>query len=327
VADDNQRPIVIRKVKGGHGHGHHGGAWKVAYADFVTAMMAFFLLLWLLNVSTEEQLSGLADYFAPTLVSTSDKSGAAQILSGSSLQNDGNLRSGSRTVLEVPPRPDPDTQGAQTPTKEQILNYLRAQDEQRFQAAEARLRKAIRERSELKSALDNVIIDRTPEGLRIQLVDREGQPLFRSGSAGLPDHTRRIVGAVAEAIREMPNHVSISGHTDSVPFAGGGEDYTNWELSSDRANASRRVLLAGGLARPRIARVVGKAAREPLLPEQPRAAQNRRIAITLLYRDEGSAAAEALRRGSGLDGGGMRRPAREPAPALRPAPAPLPSGG
>ncbi len=282
----DERPIIIKKVKKSS-EGHHGGAWKIAYADFVTAMMAFFLLLWLVSATTEEQRLGIADYFAPTVASES-LSGAGAVLSGRSVSEDGAQSSGSVMVSipNTPPqmtKPDKSTGEAKTKSAEsEMADKLVAEQEQAlFLEAEQELRDAFASRPDLKDLADHIVIDQTPEGLRIQIVDREGQSSFRVGSAELTPAGRRLIKAVARVIGRLPNRISVFGHTDANPFRGANGE-SNWELSAERANASRRVLLANGLSEDRIFQVTGKAATEPLLPDNPYRPANRRITILLM---------------------------------------------
>lgn len=284
---DDIAPIIIKKVKKG-GHGAHGGAWKVAYADFVTAMMAFFLLLWLLNVTTTEQKEGLADYFAPTAASLS-QSGAGGIMGGTSMQTEGaqvsNLGVPSVVSSIKPPEQGRKNEGAEAEkTREleeaELLEKLRKIEEMSFEQAREQIRQAINKDPELSGLKDHIIIDMTPEGLRIQIVDQFNESMFESGSAQITPRIRSLVSMIAKSIEELPNSLSISGHTDSASFNGG--DYTNWELSSDRANASRRALLDAGLDPERIEKVAGLADTDPLIADDPSNPGNRRISIILL---------------------------------------------
>jgi len=287
---DNQPPVIIKKIKKGGGHGHHGGAWKLAYADFVTAMMAFFLLLWLLSATTEEQKEGIADYFAPTFASKST-SGANGVLGGDSVTaEDGAKTSGSVVVtLGAPPAPSSSASDSsanadttpQAPDDDAINKAIAEREEEMFKDAEKELTDAIQNTPDLKAFADNLIIDRTPEGMRIQIVDQERRSMFPSGSAEPYPRTKQILQLVAKIIMKLPNRISIAGHTDSQPIANR-SNYTNWELSSDRANASRRVLREAGVGVTRIAEVKGLADTEPLFPEDPTLPSNRRISITLL---------------------------------------------
>jgi Flagellar motor protein len=293
------QPIIIKKVKkGGHG-GHHGGAWKVAYADFVTAMMAFFLLLWLLNAVTQEQLEGISDYFSPISKSTST-SGGGGILQGETIAVKGvfDSQEKEKAVLEGR-RPHAKTARVETEDNEDVDEHdggtegkahatdnradlqQRSTEDALFAAAEAAVKQAFSEQPELKQLANSLMMETTPEGLRIQIVDQDGLPMFPRGQSIMYQYTRRLLEIVSKAIRQMPQLIEISGHTDSTPFADN-STYGNWELSADRANAARRALIELGLHEARIERVVGRAATDPLFPQDPEAAGNRRLTITLL---------------------------------------------
>ncbi|MCC3304741.1 flagellar motor protein MotB [Sneathiella sp. HT1-7] len=284
---DDLAPIIVKKIKKG-GHGAHGGAWKVAYADFVTAMMAFFLLLWLLNVTTTEQKEGLADYFAPTTASLS-QSGAGGVMGGTSMQTEGaqisNLGVPSAVSSISPPDngrkgESEDARKTREMEEAELLEKLRKIEEASFEQARDQIRQAINKDPELSGLKDNIIIDMTPEGLRIQIVDQFNESMFESGSSNITPRIQSLVGKIAKSIEELPNSLSISGHTDSSSFNGG--DYSNWELSSDRANASRRALLDAGLKPDRIEKVAGRADTDPLIADDPSNPGNRRISIILL---------------------------------------------
>ncbi len=305
AATGHNQPIIVKKIVKG-GHAHHGGAWKVAYADFVTAMMAFFMLLWLLNVTTEEQKRGIADYFAPTSASRS-LSGAGGILGGRSMDSSGariSQTSRDSVILDLSPQsserdeesddPGPgakdtgksDSDGVErnaswNPDEETIEQKYAELEQQRFDDAAAELRQAIQEMPDLQSMADQLLIDQTKEGLRIQLVDETRDPMFRPGTAELYRPAKQILNHIAGVIQQMNNRISISGHTDSN-HSGQGGDYGNWELSTDRAHAARKQLMGAGLPEHRIAKVVGKADQDPLYAEDPRSPANRRIAIILL---------------------------------------------
>ena len=338
--------IVLKKVEEG-GHGHHGGAWKVAYADFVTAMMAFFLLMWLLNATTEEQRRGLADYFAPTNAFGRSQSGSGDPFGGSTQHQTAQMsqdagaitiRRGPLPVLPdveieddstTPARPvffrdategedeenDPRTvrtARADAPPGDQDPRARLAEhaphgasdapgqgsDARTLSDAELRAEHGRRERAAFERAAEDIrravaadpvlaelsqqlLIEQTPEGLRIQLLDTERQPMFALGGAAPNDRARQLIARVAQVAQRLPNPIAITGHTDATPFRGGGER-TNWDLSADRANATRRLLSDAGLPEARIRSVAGYAERQPLLPEAPTAAANRRVAITLL---------------------------------------------
>ena len=307
--------IVIKKIKKG-GHGHHGGAWKVAYADFVTAMMAFFLLLWLLSSATEEQLQGVSNYFTPETISQND-SGSGGLLGGTSLAEEGALRSefGSPTVsMDIPPQQSPD---------EREAIRVAQMEEQEFNEAQEELRKAIESSEELQGLEKNIRIEDTDEGLRIQLLDEDGTAMFPSGSPSMAEHTKKLLQKVAEIIAKLPQHVAIEGHTDSVPF-NRADGYSNWELSSERALATRRTLEDLGLNTDRFAKVAGLADTDPLMPEAPDNERNRRISITLL---RGTGERTALEGGPENGTGGETTgtsgenidPRTSPAPVRRPS--------
>lgn len=289
--------IVIKKINKAE-HAHHGGAWKVAYADFMTAMMAFFLLLWLLNATTEEQKKGISDYFSPASVSKS-ASGAGAILAGQVIGPPG-----ARTANSTPPSVTIELKPswAETNTKgeddagqsdrgekdredippERLAEEIKKREGEMFAKAETELRQAIRDVPELRDLEKNLIVDKTPEGLRIQIVDQEGQPMFAAGSARPLERTHLLLQLISRVIDKLPNKISISGHTDSSPYRGGSKNYGNWELSADRAGASRRALIDSGLKVERIAMVVGRADKEPLIAEDVNNSRNRRISIVLL---------------------------------------------
>ena len=284
-----EAPIIIKKVKKGGGHGHHGGAWKVAYADFVTAMMAFFLLMWLINTTSPEQKRGIADYFAPASVSETT-SGTGGILGGTALGDDGAKASGSQAIIEslAPESPNPADGKATDASKAQdeqastdaLREALQKREEAAFASAAQSLRQALQDMPELAELSKNIIIDQTPEGLRIQLVDQEGRSMFNQGAAQPNDRAKLLLRAVAKVVNQLPNRISIYGHT-SVSADGRKAD-GDWQLSAGRADASRRVLEGAGVDPDRVYQVSGKANSEPLYPDDPTLPGNRRIAIVLL---------------------------------------------
>lgn len=283
----DQQPIIIKKIKKSGG-GHHGGAWKIAYADFVTAMMAFFLLLWLLSAVSQEQLEGIADYFAPTVTSVS-QSGSGQILGGTTVAVDGALEDTvsrpSVTMDLPPPKAGSGGEAMQDEPVEAMVDAEQAKadaEQEQFEQAEQEFKEALETLPEFQQMAQSLMIDDTKEGLRIQIVDQDGLTMFPSGSANMFEHTERALGLVTQIIKKMPQNIAISGHTDSVPMGGGDQTYTNWELSSDRAHSARRALLNLGVPESRMARIVGRAATEPLLPDDPTNARNRRLSIVLM---------------------------------------------
>jgi chemotaxis protein MotB len=323
--------IVLKRIEEG-GDGHHGGAWKVAYADFVTAMMAFFLLMWLLNATTEEQRRGIADFFAPTNVMGSNVTGSGQPFGGRTMhssepmaQDAGAVRleRGPLPVLpdvetedesEVVARPVPFREGPDGTDEDNDPRRVRTarpdaapgdQDPRQARAdarqlsdAELRAEAARRERAAFERAAEDIrraiaedpaladlgrqlMVEQTPEGLRIQLVDAERQPMFALGGAAPNDRARALLARVAQVTSRLPNPVAVTGHTDSTPFRGG-TDRSNWDLSAERANTTRRLLVEAGVPEGRIRSVSGMADRDPLLADQPNAAANRRVSITLI---------------------------------------------
>ncbi|MBN9481033.1 MAG: OmpA family protein [Bordetella sp.] len=285
----NDRPILIKKVKKVSGGGHHGGAWKVAYADFVTAMMAFFLLMWLINATDPEQKKGIAEYFAPASVSAST-SGSGGILGGTSLgDTQGAKGAGATAVIEqlAPEAPDaPQEAGQSSNLASASEGALRAEIARReaadFASAAESLRQAMQSMPELAELSKQLIIDQTPEGLRIQLVDQEGRSMFESGSSRPNARAQLLLRAVARVINQLPNRITITGHTSSVAGSSRASSPGDWPLSSARADASRQVLQGAGVNADRVYSVAGKAGSDPLYPDDPSLAGNRRIAIVLL---------------------------------------------
>ncbi|MGZ8363829.1 MAG: flagellar motor protein MotB [Caulobacteraceae bacterium] len=283
-----ERPIIIKKVKKGGHDGHHGGAWKVAYADFVTAMMAFFLLMWLINTTSPEQKQGIADYFAPASVSATT-SGSGSILAGTALGQDGASANGSRSIIEkTAPDAPPDAQetgpsartaNLDSASEDALREALRKKEEDAFQSAAASLKQALQDMPELAELSKQLLIDQTPEGLRIQLIDQEGRSMFKEGSPQPNDRARILLRAVAKIINQLPNRVTIAGHTSATRA---GTNPGDWQLSSGRADSARGILQGAGVNADRIYQVSGKANSDPLYPDDPTLAGNRRIAIVLL---------------------------------------------
>ncbi len=280
MAEAGHNATIIKKVvKGGH-EGHHGGAWKVAYADFVTAMMAFFLLLWLLQVTTDDQKSGLADYFAPTSATLSRVSGAGGVLAGRTFSDSGVRVGESGTPSVVVALEPPPISESREPTEEEIADAAAAAEQEMFNDALEQIKQALADSAELSDLSKNILMDMTDEGMRIQIIDQEGGSLFASGSSQMQSHTKELLEQIARVVSRLPNDLSISGHTDATPFQR--DDYSNWELSADRALASRRALIEFGIDPARFLRVAGLADQEPLVPEDPFLPENRRISIVLL---------------------------------------------
>ena len=271
MADDSQRPIVIKRIKKAGG-GAHGGAWKIAYADFVTAMMAFFLLMWLLGSATKAKLEGISEYFkTPMKVAMTGGSGAGDATS---------LIQGGGTDL---------TRRAGQVKKGEIETSTSRADQERQESArlqdlKAKLEKAIDNNAKMAQFKKQLKLDITSEGLRIQIVDDQNRPMFDSGGAVMKPYTRDVLREIGRTLNEVPNRISLSGHTDAVPYSGGEAGYSNWELSADRANASRRELVAGGLEDGKVLRVVGLGSAIPFDKENPNSPVNRRISIIVMNK-------------------------------------------
>jgi chemotaxis protein MotB len=278
MPDDSQRPIVIKRIKKG-GDAHHGGAWKIAYADFVTAMMAFFLLMWLLGSATQAQLDGIADYFkTPLKVALQGGPGAGDASSV--------IKGGGEDLTR---RTGQVRRGENEPTRDVIsLNKSRAelerQEAARLSDMKDKLERLIQADPQLRQFSKQLKLDITSEGLRVQIVDAQNRPMFDSGSAVMKPYTREILRAIGKSLNELPNKISLAGHTDATQYVTGPRGYSNWELSADRANASRRELVAGGLAEDKLLRVVGLGSAVPFNKDNPNDPVNRRISIIVLNR-------------------------------------------
>lgn len=280
-------PIMIKRVKKVQAAGHHGGAWKVAYADFVTAMMAFFLLMWLINTTDPEQKKGIAEYFAPASVSRST-SGSGGLLGGQSLGQDGPKSEGSQSVVqqlapEAPPKDQTkgqtsDAAAAAAAEQQAMRDALKRREDDEFASAAQSLKQAMQEMPELAALSKQVLVDQTPEGLRIQLVDQEGRAMFESGAVQPNGRARLLLQTIAKVINQLNNRITIAGHT-SASLTPAGDD---WSLSAARANASRAILQASGVNPDRVYQVSGKANSDPLYADDPTLPGNRRIAIVLL---------------------------------------------
>jgi chemotaxis protein MotB len=277
----------MRRKKRGEEHGHHGGGWKIAYADFITTMMAFFLLLWLLSSTTADQRKGISDYFHGVVNLTDAPKFMDQ--QHENLRTPDQVTQTDENPYESEDQPTPNQgeqlsssmQGGNTFTGNVTSQTNKHHEAELFKATEEAIIKAVQESAEIRAFADQLIMEQTDEGLKIQIIDHENRPLFTSGSANMLDHTKKIITLVAQVIKKVPNNISISGHTDATPFSKG-NNYSNWELSADRANASRRVFLSSGFPAARISSVVGKESNELLTPNDPYSAKNRRVCVTLL---------------------------------------------
>jgi chemotaxis protein MotB len=333
--------VIIRKEEVVEG-GHHGGAWKVAYADFVTAMMAFFLLMWLLNATTEAQRRGLADYFSPSNVLSATSSGTGKPFGGRTPYEQGQMASDNGATEVIPgkaaPQPnvgeddtetstattqqngsqaDADASGDESsaptraPSDADVAAARAAAEKKSFESAASEIKQAIAADPALHDLGQQLAVDMTRDGLRIQIMDADKVEMFATGSADLNDRAKQLLQKIAPVLQKLTEPISVAGYTDARPFALG--ERTNWELSADRANATRRFLEQSGLPGDRIESVTGNADRDLLLPDQPFAAANRRIAIVVL-RESGKATTPKL----------LAAPA--PAPTPTPVPAAPVSG-
>lgn len=279
MADDGLRPIIVKRIKKGGGGGH-GGAWKIAYADFVTAMMAFFLLMWLLGSTTKGDLQGIADYFqTPLKVAMAGGSGSGD--SSSVIKGGG--RDLTRSTGQVQKSDDREKNRKTYNLKAAQAEMARI-EQQQLQALKQRIDTAIENSPTLKQYKNQLLIDITSDGLRIQIVDEKNRPMFALAKAELEPYTKEILLEIGQLLNGIPNRISLSGHTDATPFAGGEKGYSNWELSADRANASRRALVAGGMDESKILRVVGLSSAVPLNKDDPADPINRRISIIVMNK-------------------------------------------
>lgn len=309
----NQPPkIIVRKIfVEGHG-GHHGGAWKVAYADFVTAMMAFFLLLWLLGATTEKQRKALADYFAPTLIDFKQNSAGSNGLFGGDAINapDNYPNKASQTGTKSMTIPVGGVGGKQVGTGDKgTLKDQRAltqQDQKNFNETAKKIQEKMRARPQLAKLAKHIRFVATRDGMRIDLLDDANYSMFDLGTTALVPDASTLIGTIAETIAGMENPIMIRGHTDSLGY-GDPRNMNNWMLSSGRAEATRRRLAAGTVPEMRFERIEGVADREPLIVDAPTDPRNRRVSITLLYR-------RIMDRDKG---GGFERRVRQPVLAAR----------
>lgn len=282
MAGDSKKlqPIIVKKIRKG-GHAAHGGAWKIAYADFVTAMMAFFLLMWLLGSTTEGDKKGIADYFNSPLKlsllgggsgsgdsSSVIKGGGADLSRSSGQVKNGEVEAARRTI-----------------NLQALKAEQRRAEAARLHALKEKVDEVLANNPRLAAMRSQIRLDMTPDGLRIQIVDEQNRPMFDSGSAVVQAHMRELLREIGSVLAEVPNRLTLEGHTDAQPFAGGERGYSNWELSSDRANASRRELVAGGLPDDRVLRVQGLASSKLFEPQRPDSPANRRISIIVMNRE------------------------------------------
>ncbi|WP_295625150.1 flagellar motor protein MotB [uncultured Nitrosomonas sp.] len=276
MADDlSQRPIVIKRIKKVAG-GHHGGAWKIAYADFVTAMMAFFLLMWLLGSSDQSQLEGISDYFQTPL--------RIAFMGGSSIGESNSVIKGGGTDLT---RQHGQVKKGEVviddPANKQAVKIIKERIElEKLEGLKKKIEEAIEANPQLQRFANQLLLDITTDGLRIQIVDEQNRPMFALGRAELQPYTRTILREIGKMLNEVTNKISLSGHTDAKPFPTGDKGYSNWELSADRANASRRELIVGGMDASKMLQVVGLSSAVLFDKNEPLNPINRRISIVVM---------------------------------------------
>ncbi|MFZ6800303.1 flagellar motor protein MotB [Undibacterium sp. Di24W] len=278
MANEELRPIIVKRIKKVAG-GHHGGAWKIAYADFVTAMMAFFLLMWLLGSTAKGNLQGIAEYFQTPLkvaMAGGDGSGdSSSVIKGGG--KDLSLREGQQRKGEI-------EAVKKTYNLQAAEAALAKADAERLKNLKEKIEAAIESSATLKQFKKQLLLDITTEGLRIQMVDEKNRPMFASAKADLQPYTREILHEIGLALNEVPNRISLSGHTDAAPYGSGEKGYSNWELSADRANASRRELIYGGMDEKKVLRVVGLSSSVLFDKEEPLNPINRRISIIVMNK-------------------------------------------
>jgi chemotaxis protein MotB len=283
MSDEKPTLIVVKRIKKG-GHGHHGGAWKIAYADFVTAMMAFFLLMWLLGSTTRGNLQGIADYFkTPLKVALRGGDGSGD--SSSVIKGGGKALSHTTGQVEKNDHISKDHISLRAANAE-----VERHEMMQLQKLKAKIESAIHTNPRLQQFSKQILLEMTPEGLRLQIVDTQNRPMFAMGSAKLEPYTIDILHEVGLMLNDVSNKVSLSGHTDATPYAGGEKGYSNWELSADRANASRRELIAGGMDQDKVLRVTGQASSLLLNKKDPYDPINRRISILVMNKQAEEAA-------------------------------------
>jgi chemotaxis protein MotB len=305
MAEEGLRPIIVKRIKKGGG-GHHGGAWKIAYADFVTAMMAFFLLMWLLGSTTKGDLNGISEYFkTPLKVAMQGGSGSGD--SSSIIKGGG--KDLTRTDGQVKASDDPAVKKTFNLTAAKAA--MEAEENQRLKALKEKIENKIDANPLLKKYKEQLLLDITNDGLRIQIVDEQNRPMFALAKAELQPYTKEILHEIGFVLNDVPNRIGLSGHTDSTPYMSE-TGYSNWELSADRANASRRELIAGGMNDAKVLRVVGLASAVNLDKADPFNPINRRISIVVMNK---RAEESVLRDGRKMEVGAEEEPQAAPAAA------------
>ncbi|WP_313213232.1 flagellar motor protein MotB [Stenotrophomonas acidaminiphila] len=302
ASNDAKPTVIVRRVKKIQGGGHHGGSWKVAYADFVTAMMAFFLVMWLLASTSKPERAAISEYFRNPSPLSGTSSTPAPGMAGPGGASTSMIKLGGATDISRGNSNDPfqnQRESIPTPVEE------REREKKQLEVLKQELEEAIGKSQALEPFKDQLLLDITSEGLRIQIVDKQNRPMFDMGSAKLMPYTREILRELSHFINQVPNHISISGHTDITAYSTQ-LGYSNWELSADRANAARRALLEGGMGEDKVARVVGLSSSVLFDKTDPQNPINRRISIVVMTKEAEAAALSAI----------AALPAPAPAPAV-----------
>jgi chemotaxis protein MotB len=273
----SDQPIIIKKVKKKAGHGHHGGAWKIAYADFVTAMMAFFLLMWLLGSTDENTKKGISEYFQNPF-------GVALSTGGEGVGDRTSIIQGGGSDLKSQDEGQVHMGEEAPPPLEDIEKLAEQQEQQKLEELQKKIEEMVKANPSLAEYKDQIKLERTPEGLKIQIIDAKNRPMFKLASSGIEGYAQTILRELAPVINELPNKVSLNGHTDALPFPSNKTGYSNWDLSTDRANVARRELTQGGLSEEKVLRVVGLASSIPFNAQNPSDPMNRRISIIVMNK-------------------------------------------
>ncbi len=279
MAESRVRPIIVKKIKKA-AHGHHGGAWKIAYADFVTAMMSFFLLMWLLGASSDAQLEGIAEYFKTPL--------KVALMGGNMVgTSDALIKGGGKDLTkkqgQVKPVDGPKGKQKVVDIKD-VKEALKKEETAKLEELKKKIEKAIEDSPTLSKFKNQLLLDITSDGLRVQIVDEKNRPMFNSSKAELQPYAKQILQELGQMLNGVTNKISLSGHTDATPYPNGEKSYSNWELSADRANASRRELVAGGMDETKLLRVVGLSSASLFDKENPLNPTNRRISIIIMNK-------------------------------------------
>ncbi|HSH71419.1 MAG TPA: flagellar motor protein MotB [Methylophilaceae bacterium] len=280
MAEDLVRPIIVKKIKKSSG-GHHGGAWKIAYADFVTAMMAFFLLMWLLGSTSKASLEGISEYFKMPLKVALQ--GGTAVGASDTLIKGGGGKDLTKKQGQVKPVDGPKGKQKLVDIKD-AKEALEKAEAARLEVLKEKIEKSIEDSPTLSKFKKQLLLDITTEGLRIQIVDEQNRPMFNSAKADLQPYAKQILQEIGRMLNGVTNKISLSGHTDAAPYSSGEKSYSNWELSSDRANASRRELIAGGMDETKLLRVVGLSSASLFDKENPLNPVNRRISIIVMNK-------------------------------------------